>query len=143
MHINYGFNRPIVIFLRRPITCITVVLNICRRTSIGAVMEQIMEHFRAAWSSRWSSMEQLWSTMEQYGALMEQLGAVWSTMEQLGAVWSSYGAAWSTMEHFGAAMEQYGAVWSTWSSYGAAIEHHGFASNSHCRTAVDVMLLLL
>jgi uncharacterized membrane protein len=76
-----------------------------------------------------------WYTMEQYGAAMEHLEQLWSS-------WSSMEQLWSTMEQYGAL----GAVWSTYGALeqlGAAMEHLDFASNSHCRTAVDVMLLLL
>jgi hypothetical protein len=52
-------------------------------------------------------------------------------MEHLGAAMEHLGAA---MEHLGALMEQ---LWST--CYGALV----FALNLLCRTAVDVMLLLL
>jgi hypothetical protein len=58
-------------------------------------------------------------------------------MEQL---WSTYGAVWSSLEQYGAlgaAMEQHLRSISILLQVIASMEHFGFASNSHCRTAVD------
>jgi hypothetical protein len=47
------------------------------------------------------------------------------------------------MEHYGAVMEHYGALWSTNGALMEQLWSTGAALNLLCRTAVDVMLLLL
>jgi hypothetical protein len=63
-------------------------------------------------------------------------------MEHLEQQWSTYGALGAAMEHRRSTTEH----WSSNGALGAAMEHFGalvFALNLLCRTAVDVMLLLL